>query len=123
VAAPVFLQSTLAVALVALVAALLVALAMSLAVRPGGEGSNVAPQRSPAPAVTLHRSTSESRVVVDGKTVEGESVTVVGKPGRSVKGKAGEHGRTGSAKGGAGGSASAKGGAATAGSVVIQTAP
>lgn len=60
----------------------------------------------------------KSRIVVEGKTATGESVTSVGKPGRTAKGKAG---KTGHAKGGAGGSASATGGSATAGSVVIQT--
>jgi len=119
-------QSWLLAAAIALAVAIVAALALTQ-VRDSGGGPPAQPLNAPAAApaggggVTLHRSQSSSRVTVDGKTAKGESVTAVGKPGKSVKGKTGKSGATGSAKGGDGGSASAKGGSATAGSVVVQT--
>ena len=118
-------QSWLLAAAMALALGLVAALALTQLGDSGG-GPPAQPLNAPAaPAggggITLHRSQSTSKVTVDGKTATGESVTAVGKPGRSVKGKAGKNGTTGSAKGGDGGSASAKGGSATAGSVVVQT--
>lgn len=112
-------QSRLLAAAVALAVAIVAALALTQ-LRESGGGTPAQPLNAPA-GITLHRSQSTSKVVVEGKTVKGESVTSVGKPGKSAKGKAGKNGTTGSAKGGDGGSASAKGGSASAGSVVVQT--
>ena len=120
-------QSRLLAAAVALAVAIIAALALTQLRDSGGgtpEQSLNAPVVAPAGpggGITLHRSQSTSKVTVDGKTATGESVTSVGKPGKSVTGKAGQNGKTGSAKGGDGGSASAKGGSASAGSVVVQT--
>jgi hypothetical protein len=111
-------QSRLLAAAVALAVAIVAALALTQLRDSGGGGA--APAGSGG-AITLHRSQSTSKVVVEGRTAKGESATAVGTPGRSVKGKAGRNGSTGSAKGGDGGSASAKAGSASAGSVVVQT--
>ena len=114
-------QNRLLAAVVALAVAILAALALTQ-LRDSGGGPPAQPLGAPAGGgITLHQSQSTSKVTVDGKTATGESATAVGKPGKSVKGKAGKNGTTGSAKGGDGGSASAKGGSATAGSVVVQT--
>ena len=120
-------QSRLLAAAIALAVAIVAALALAQ-VRDSGGGPPAQPLNAPAVApagggVTLHRSQSTSKVTVEGKTAKGESVTAVGKPGKSAKGKAGKNGTTGSAKGGDGGSASATGGSATAGSVKVQTVP
>ena len=121
-------QSRLLAGAVALAVAIVAALALAQ-LRDAGGGPPAQPLNAPAavaPAgggVTLHQSRSTSRVTVDGKTATGESVTAVGKPGTSAKGKAADNGKTGSAKGGNGGSASATGGSATAGSVKVQTVP
>lgn len=119
-ATPVFIPSRVLLAMLALVATVVVAVVLAAVMSSGG-GSVATPQIAPASGITVHESRAKSRIVVDGKTATGESVTATGKPGTSAKGKAGKNGTTGSAKGGAGGSASAKGGSATAGSVVIQT--
>jgi hypothetical protein len=115
-------QTRLFAAAIALAVAVVAALGL-MQWRDSGGGAPAQPLNAPASggAITLQRSQSTSRVTVDGKTVTGESASAVGKPGTSVKGKAGKNGKTGSAKGGDGGSASAKGGSATAGSVVVQT--
>ena len=119
-------QSWLLAAALALVLAIVATLALAQ-LRDSAGGLPAQPLNAPAAVptagggVTLHRSQSTSKVTVEGKTATGESVTSVGKPGASAKGKAGKNGTTGSAKGGDGGSASAKGGSATAGSVVVQT--
>jgi hypothetical protein len=119
-------QSRLLVAAVALVLAIVAALALTRVRDSGGALPAPllsAPASAPAGGATLHRSQSTRKVTVEGKTVKGESVTSVGKPGKSVKARAGRNGKTGSAKGGDGGSASATGGSATAGSVKVQTVP
>lgn len=119
-------QSRLLAAAIALAVALLAALGLTQ-LRDSGGAAPAQPLNAPAAApaggggITLQRSQSTSKVTVDGKTATGDSATAVGKPGKSVKGKAGKNGTTGSAKGGDGGSASAKGGSATAGSVKVQT--
>ena len=114
-------QNRLLATAIALVVALVAALALTQA-RDFAGGAPAQPLNAPASGgVTLHQSSARSRVTVDGKTAKGESVTAVGKPGKSAKGKAGKNGTTGSAKGGDGGSASAQGGSATSGSVVVQT--
>ncbi len=114
-------QSRLLATVIALVVAIVAALAFAQ-VRDSAGGAPAQSLNAPASGgVTLHQSSSRSRVTVDGKTATGQSVTAVGKPGKSAKGKAGKNGSTGSAKGGDGGSASAKGGSATSGSVVVQT--
>jgi len=112
-------QSWLLAAAAALAVAILAALTLTQL-----RDSPVQLLKAPAAGgVTLHQSQSTSKVTVDGKTATGESVTAVGKPGKSAKGKAGKNGSTGNAKGGDGGSASATGGSATAGSVKSQTVP